>query len=481
MITSLPIDLLLYMLDFIDNDQEASKSFGSVNKNFFTFLYRKILKIEIMAKQLLQNNKLGKENILNRIDNHMRQLILVDNLPSPFCVDVRRAYFIRSKRVEFVSQLEKVHIFQIYKASQGQLKNLLFLLSEKVQHTSFTVKELTIVEGNDLEEINILEGLEVIQLCDFPKLKSLNLHDYKSLRRICLSLCKGVEDVSSLDGIYDLELHHCHNLKDISCLNNNHRITIDWCRGIIDYSKSFKHSRYISLEDVGMDSLPSFPAVVSLSLRAVKLQNPPKTFILPNYLKFLSLRLIDGIESIGPNKLQKVSLSACNDFKSLDNMSTIRTVELEALELISLSGLGANNKIVRLREMKSLQDISALKDSERVEIVDCKSVENFNTLQSVKEFSLLLKDDCPLQILSTCGFNGMYLQVLEVSYPYSSGDVDDIKNVVKTYQNIQKLSIHIRINKIIQIFDEDIMKDFIIEKREKNHQIVLLRRKMNSN
>lgn len=41
---------------------------------------------------------------------------------------------------------------------------------------------------------------------------------------------------------------------------------------------------------------------------------------------------------------------------------------------------------------------------------------------------------------------------------------------------MQKLSIVIRDNYMIQVLDKDITKDFNIEEREKNRQIVLLRK-----
>ncbi len=42
-------------------------------------------------------------------------------------------------------------------------------------------------------------------------------------------------------------------------------------------------------------------------------------------------------------------------------MVNFRTVEIEALDLTSC-GLGAGNKVVRLKDMESSEDINALKD-----------------------------------------------------------------------------------------------------------------------
>lgn len=73
-------------------------------------------------------------------------------------------------------------------------------------------------------------------------------------------------------------------------------------------------------------------------------------------------------------------------------MDHIRSIHLEGLNHIkTLTALGPKNQIVKLRNMKQLEDISALKEAQSVAISNCPLLwnsEGLNCLTSVKELHL---------------------------------------------------------------------------------------------
>ncbi len=463
----LPDEIILSIFDWIQDDPWTRKSFVKINKAFACTFMKKVVMIKIGLIQLMKLNEQKRSILLERSES----LDFYDVPSIPLNVDVKGAYSIRSNRVELVSRLEKVHILTVPHCRKSQLPDILVILHQKTILKSLTVKEVVLMEGES-EEINVIEGLEVLRIYNFNKLKvaGLNLHAYTSLKTVVLENCSNIDDVSGLDGIYNVMLKRCHNVKDISCLNHNHRITIDYCRGITDYSKSFRHSHYISLANIQLEILPSFPEVKSLSLTEVKLQHLETTLALPNRLQFLSLRNTAGFERLGPNALQKVCISRCEDFQLLDNMGNIRIVELEYLELTSLSGLSANNKIVRLSFIQGLQDINVLKECEKIEIKHSGNqfLETVINFQQLKELTLSLMIENSLQIFLESNFQSPNLQVLELMLPnyvvYDASTSKDFRRLVELYSTVKKFTINV--HNALRIINEFLIELFVIDSIE---------------
>ncbi len=490
-ILHLPDEIILNILDWIQDDQSARECFAKTKKGVFDNLCWKIVRIKMKHRKLMELSEQIRSNILQRSENldlndegRRSDNFNFEDASIPLTVGIKRAYSVVSKRVELVSQLERVHTYIFVDGSQTELTDILQVLSEKTRLKSLTVKEVVLI-GGELEEISVIEDLEALKIRYFSKLKieGLHLQASASLRTVVLEHCSSIEDVSGLDGIYDLTLKCCRNIKDVSCLNNNYRIKIDGCRGISDVSKSFQRSHCINLFSVQLDFLPSFPSATALSLSWIKLQHPITTLTLPNCLKFLELTDMETIEGLGPNNLQKVFISYCKDFKSLDNMANIRTVELQYLNLTSLYGFGSGNKVVRLKGMKSLEDINALKDCLTISITESekKLLETHNNLQHVKELTLSLNPYIE-RLFETFLASNLLTPNLEVlAFEriafYEEEDVssfyDNFRIVAERYPKVNKFSFNLR---DIRVIPSDYMKEMFVIDYSRPRYIVLFRK-----
>ncbi len=421
------------------------------------------------------------------------QFTLVDDgSRSAHLPPISAAYVVETSNISLLRQLAKVYEFKLHSRTEEELSSLLRVLYLKARLTNLRMKRLMIVEGHKLSQLPVFQGLESLHLLYFRQLKAagLQLSLYTSLRFLTLESCAGIEDVTCLDGIYDLRLMFCHNIRDISCLNNNRRVTVWGCSGISDYSKSFKHTKRLSL------LTNSNRSEISLNCESLKFLWTEGFYInLSNLssLLFLSLERITGFYSLPPNKLQKVRISDCIDFHSFENMENIQTVELKCLQSVfTLQGLGQNNRVVRLESMPNLDDISSLKDAKRVEICDCpRAVNTLNSLKNVQEIKLCsasLIYHCASHRVTDCFYQMKeltHLQELELTFQaritqvvmISGTFLTDLWRFIQSCPSIKKVVIHSESFRSTGLMGEQLIEAFMIDYSHPK-QIVLLRKKV---
>ncbi len=114
--------------------------------------------------------------------------------------------------------------------------------------------------------------------------------------------------MSFLDGIHDLRLWICRNIKDISFLNLNYKV---W--NILTYSESFRYKRSLSIHNEDMPVCLNNYNCQSLR---------PYRFLIK----------INGIHALPPYNLQKVSIISCYNFHSLENMNQNSIYSLRRLK-----------------------------------------------------------------------------------------------------------------------------------------------------
>ncbi len=293
--------------------------------------------------------------------------------------------------LSIISEVKKVNLLTI-----GNSVSSATCLINQMKEMNLITKKLRLFNVENIECLgDDFQYLQSLFIFKSNRLTSFNFTSvtYQSLRSLKLHFCDSLEDVSSLDRIYDLELQHCRNVKDISCLHNNYRVNICDCFNIVTYSNSFRNSQSVNIT-IGKTtdfllSLESCHRMAVLDLDIYFLVRMDPT-IYSRYLLFLSLHTMPGIKSLPPNRLQKVSITRCPDFNSLQNSLT-GSIHLQELNNITtLIGLGPKNQIIILRIMKRLEDISWIKDSVQVEITYCDQLyRKSNSLVSVKELRIL--------------------------------------------------------------------------------------------
>ncbi len=372
LLTDLPLHLLLFISEYLVDGRESSSWFASVNRNLSRELLKKVRRIRILASSQKWKSDEKRSRLLQMIDNPSHQLSFCDDCHS--LTDISPSLF----------SLIGVNGLEI---SGSEIP----ILMNHVKAKQFMIKSLDI-DDVDVLPLDCLPNVESLSLSlrSTDRIEALHLPAYKFLRSLVLTDCDMLEDVSCLDGIHDLLLYCCPKIRDISSLNNNYRVCISQCEGIVTYSKSFHSSRSVWIERNSSEvlvSLENCHSLTSLSISA-------KSFTLSdnclNSLRYLSLSHIRNFKALPPNRLQKAEIINCDDFESLENMDNIRSINLTSLKITSLSGLGAKNQIVSLNELHGLTDIDALKDSTIVKVNNCPLIQEkiCSSLLHVRELSI---------------------------------------------------------------------------------------------
>lgn len=376
-ITSLPVELLLYIVDYAyDRDYiGSSSSFASANRYLSNSLLRKARRIKIDTSNEKWRSDEKRSKLFQMIDNPHHQLSVISKTDA--FLDIS----------DIVSQVDRIKGFSV--SDSANLSSFLSSLNDCINKKEFILKELNIFDLQEVEYFAPIPCLETLYLRngDSLNLRALNIPAFKLLRSLHLRSCSSVVDVSVLDGIHDLFLQYCDNIKDISCLNNNYRVHIKKCGNISTYSKSFRNSRKVTIVDGRDDftiSLENCRSLKTLSISGTVRSNVSldiSTMSISS-LSFLKLYKVSLVHALPLNRLQRVSIIRCPHFKSLENMEGIRSVHLEGLNHItSLVGLGSGNQFVKLVAMKNLNDITSLIDPTVVELLDCPFILNLSILR----------------------------------------------------------------------------------------------------
>lgn len=379
-----PLELLIYILEYAcDGEYYACDSlsrifpriqwnsgiaFASANRSLSRSLLRKTRRIYLSTDSEKWKSDELRSQHLGLIDYPHQQLsIISDCCPSTVISNTPTQKF------------RDIYRLTVTTKDSFSLKDS--FLMNMVKENGLKLKDLRIVSLKNIEGFDAIPSLETLFLGrgDKLNLEKLNIPAFTSLRRLTLFGCDSVCDLSCLDGIHHLELLYCRSIRDISCLNHNYRILIACCFGILTYAESFRYSTCVTLLGKGSKHFVYLGDCCSLTDLFINVE----FFVIPfnlmtSSLHFLSLKGIVNLKVLPPNRLQKVSIVKCPNFKSLSNMSHIRSIHLEDLDSITtLTGLGSKNQIVELIEMRNVEDIIALKESTLVKILFCSRVDSY--------------------------------------------------------------------------------------------------------
>lgn len=158
------------------------------------------------------------------------------------CSTVHLPLLVQNK-VDFIEDLQ----FTFDKPVKYELKKDLEPLSEALEASTLAVHKMSFWRTERFV-LPVFHGVVFLTINDSQHQTSeeMNVHENSSLRYLKLFSCN-VRDVINFSHIYDLQLHNCHTITDITCLNDNHKITIKNCDGIRDYSNSFDYCYEITI------------------------------------------------------------------------------------------------------------------------------------------------------------------------------------------------------------------------------------------
>lgn len=253
-----------------------------------------------------------------------------------------------------------------------ELKKDLEPLAEALEASKLVVNKLTLWRTERFA-LPVFHGVVSLTIHESRQETSegMNIHQNSSLRYLKLVSCS-VRDVTKFSHIYDLQLHHCHAITDISCLNDNHKITINNCNGIRDYSNAFKNCYEITIYCIGSHQNNQHINVYNLvNVKKLLLSNHPFLIDerpLPSSLSSLSIFSCPVLSRLPENNLRSVRISSCEKFLSLENMTNIKNVELTGLNIESLDGLGVANRSIMISNCRKIRDWNAMRENDFVSV-----------------------------------------------------------------------------------------------------------------
>jgi hypothetical protein len=222
-------------------------------------------------------------------------------------------------------------------------------------------------------------------------------------RRLSLSTCKFLTNVSHLGNIPYLKLEKCELIENIEGLKNNSEVIISKCSTRLYGYCSLRNATRLVLSDCNLQSTAAFSPHPNL-----------------RSIEFLNCRELTDISSLEQAKILKViKVSTCavtND--AIIAVRHVPTIFLYYCQSVTdFSGLGENKKFVSINNCKAVNDFSSLFSVEKVFIYQS------STLKDVSVFC----DSCFVKVVScNCLLAQQSLSFLSVLKLYHCHSVEEL-------------------------------------------------------
>jgi hypothetical protein len=214
------------------------------------------------------------------------------------------------------------------------------------------------------------------------------------VKRLSLTCCRNVVDVTELGNIQDLFLYDCQGIRDISALQNNKKLSVHSCDNISLSTVNFVNIMNLHTDlDLTYSATATLKAARSLKLRlyhaqfnSIFLSSTVTSVELNNKASDeLNISLSNFLPTLKYVMLERVTASV--DLTPLGNIETIRIYHSHSLE--NVKGLGTNNRTVTIEFCSNITDFSALKTVPRVIIDRCAAFVNCEDLNQVHYLTIV--------------------------------------------------------------------------------------------
>ncbi len=446
-VTHLSTDLHLDIASFLDDNDKVV--FGSCCVRFYKdLLLNHLRRLKRSTSNFLneyESNEETREKFTKYIHFPERQVhISVPMTDNAISFPFRRLYylFVEMKlQQHYLQQIEKIHTLDLSIDSTQEYAELLFLPER------LGIKHLYISIYGD----GVLSALPVMPSCSLEILTlngpclTLPTNFYgviSQLHELNLSSLDCVSDVSMFVNIKKISFCCCHNIIDIKPLQTIADVTIEDCRGIIDYRNALTYSHHISIKATQVE------AVIDVScfkaVKTLKVTVSDKTTVLGSLAKTSSFSL--KRLTIGGNLhrlftdfnyLQELTVTGVPLLSKVDMFGCIPVLRLFALKNVeSLDGLGYDedisnrlrNRSVTISRLGKVQDFTPLNTIPFVDIINCVGLCDLSQVKDVKKL-----------IIRYCH------NILEPSVPLNNenitlaGDIPD--NLLLHLTNVKELDV----------------------------------------
>jgi internalin A len=235
-------------------------------------------------------------------------------------------------------------------------------------------------------------GAESLDLWDLD-LRELpaNLADLPQLKRLDLSLCEGMTDLSplsGLSGLQSLDLQDCVGVTDLSLLSgllDLQSLNLSSCTGVTDLSplSGLVGLEDLSLMDTGVTALSPLSGLAGL--KSLDLTSIGVTDLSP-------LSSLSGLQSLG------LAFSRLTDFSPLASLAGLKKLDLAftgVTDLSPLSGLALQS--LNLQDCEGLTDLSPLSGLQGLQsliLSRCAGVTDLSPLSDLQDLQILILGSC---------------------------------------------------------------------------------------
>jgi hypothetical protein len=212
-----------------------------------------------------------------------------------------------------------------------------------------------------LNDVTNLSRVQELELRTCGKVRDVN--SLGKLTKLVIDFCEQVVDVSHLGNIPDLTIVSCPGIRDVSALQNNKVLNITSCANI-----SPQTARFENVVSLKTDILQSYENTKYLKkTKSLELKNYKEGKIfLPATTETIHVHLYhvhQPIDLTHFSQLKSVSLKSF--WGDLSPLLTVEHITLTVFYGDSLEGLG-QNKMVKIQHCAPVTNVSALKSVPRV-------------------------------------------------------------------------------------------------------------------
>lgn len=405
----LPSHIILQEIAPFLNDEETI-GFSMTNRGCANYLLRLVRRIRIISNNypyklskvllFLLEDKLESyfqsPNFRNKINTFINnpyqqlKLQIPENFPFPMtviepitCEELETTASLLM--TSLCDNLKEVHTLKLsYNRFRRAVVDETVLFRSIVQwinckNPTLILKEL-IISDYSFSDLPVVLNLKSFSIhkCGCLRIDGLHITAYTNLTLLKLSYLELLDDVSSLDGIYELHLISCPKVHNISCLNHNHKIVIKECYNIIDYSNSFRYSKSILIHAFRRNE-------GEVNLNFSNLMEVRDFNIGFHRISFKDIVIPLTIPS--NNKMKEITIWHCNNISSLLNFHSIYHVKFYSLMINSLEGLGRRNRIVEIDQCHFITDFTPLRHCDKIVIRCCEGFQDVRQLQGIRDFT----------------------------------------------------------------------------------------------
>lgn len=525
----LPDDLYFVIFSFLnlrDTVQIVSATRGLSER-----LLKRVRQIRLFSQERSQDfisSKQFRERVLQSIHNPLQSLGLrihsfeganlsfLNDFPSLSYHELR-VYDLQLFHQSFLPLIDQVNSLTFENNLESyQADNDFNELLSSINSSHVNLKQLTLVNYIFESALPVISSLESLTLrsCDFYSTSTLNNRRFSHLKRLILEDCRHLEDVSAFDGIHELHLIRCPNIRNISSLKHNYKIQISFCSGIPDYRGSCQFSTIVQIDRIDSRSENIDVSIMPSSLQNVKslqLQGNNSFQTIHGYLPIetcLNLRFVSIISYKysfllpSNHNIKEIIIEECARFESCMNMKNITKISLRDLEnLKNLTGLEDTSdsnsyRSIEVNSCPNITDFTPLQSYQKISIFHCKGFSDTKIFPNVKEFHLkpypnIIFNDYLYVTHLIFNFppnNLQYkklnqVQVIEINHS-TDALIDFIMDVQRYLYHIQKIITkyflpfaHFDYETVLAFIYERLGSDFIIQEQRTSGELILLRKK----